>query len=81
MDLRLASLKAVSLYFLHNVSTLNQCRKFFCVTVVCKHLWNKEDRLQEPSRSVAVLTKILFSQDKTIYVFNNVKYATCFGYK
>jgi hypothetical protein len=23
--------------FLHNVSTLNQCRKFSCVTVVCKH--------------------------------------------
>jgi hypothetical protein len=22
---------------LHNVSTLNQCRKFSCVTVVCKH--------------------------------------------
>jgi hypothetical protein len=37
MDLRLAALKAVSLYFLHNVSTLNQCRKFSCVTVVCKH--------------------------------------------
>jgi hypothetical protein len=37
MDLRLATLKAVSFYFLHNVSTLNQCRKFSCVTVVCKH--------------------------------------------
>jgi hypothetical protein len=24
-------------YLLHNVSTLNQCRKFSCVTVVCKH--------------------------------------------
>jgi hypothetical protein len=24
-------------YSLHNVSTLNQCRKFSCVTVVCKH--------------------------------------------
>jgi hypothetical protein len=31
MDLRLATLKAVSFYLLHNVSTLNQC------TVVCKH--------------------------------------------
>jgi hypothetical protein len=28
MDLRLAMLKAVSFYFLHNVSTLNQCRTF-----------------------------------------------------
>jgi hypothetical protein len=36
MDLRLATLKAVSFYFLHNVSTLNQCRKLSCVTVVCK---------------------------------------------
>jgi hypothetical protein len=36
MDLRLATLKAVSFYFLENVSTLNQCRKFSCVTVVCK---------------------------------------------
>jgi hypothetical protein len=26
------------LYFLHNVSTLNQCRKLSCVTVMCKHL-------------------------------------------
>jgi hypothetical protein len=37
MDLRLATLKAVSFYLLHNVSTLNQCRKLSCVTVVCKH--------------------------------------------
>jgi hypothetical protein len=37
MDLRLATLKAVSFYLLHNVSTLNQCRKFSCVTVVCKN--------------------------------------------
>jgi hypothetical protein len=37
MDLRLATLKAISFYLLHNVSTLNQCRKFSCVTVVCKH--------------------------------------------
>jgi hypothetical protein len=37
MELRLATLKAVSFYLLHNVSTLNQCRKFSCVTVVCKH--------------------------------------------
>jgi hypothetical protein len=37
MDLRLATLKAVSFYLQHNVSTLNQCIKFSCVTVVCKH--------------------------------------------
>jgi hypothetical protein len=37
MDLRLATLKAVYFYLLQNVSTLNQCRKFSCVTVVCKH--------------------------------------------
>jgi hypothetical protein len=27
----------VSFYLLHNVSTLNQCRKLSCDTVVCKH--------------------------------------------
>jgi hypothetical protein len=37
MDLRLAALKVVSFYLLHNVSTLNQCRKLPCDTVVCKH--------------------------------------------
>jgi hypothetical protein len=37
MDLRLAMLKAVSFYLLQNVSTLNQCGKLSCVTVVCKH--------------------------------------------
>jgi hypothetical protein len=37
MDLRLATLKAVSLCLLHIVSTLNQCRKLSCGTVVCKH--------------------------------------------
>jgi hypothetical protein len=37
MDLRLATLKDVSFYLLHNVSTLNQRRKFSCNTVVCKH--------------------------------------------
>jgi hypothetical protein len=28
MDLRLAALKAASIYLLHNVSTLDQCRNF-----------------------------------------------------
>jgi hypothetical protein len=37
MDLRLATLKAVYFYLPHNVLTLNQNRKFSCVTVVCKH--------------------------------------------
>jgi hypothetical protein len=32
MDLRLATLKPVSFYFTHNVSTLNQCRKVTLVT-------------------------------------------------
>jgi hypothetical protein len=36
MDLRLATLQAVSFYLLHNVSTLNRCRMFSCVTVMCK---------------------------------------------
>jgi hypothetical protein len=37
MNLRLAKLKAVSFYLLHNVSTLNKCINFSRVTVVCKH--------------------------------------------
>jgi hypothetical protein len=43
MDLRLATLKAVSFYLLHNFSTLNQCRKLSCVTVVCKHFARYQD--------------------------------------
>jgi hypothetical protein len=43
MDLRLATLKAVSIYLLHNVSILYQCRKFSCVTVVCKHFPSYHD--------------------------------------
>jgi hypothetical protein len=43
MDLRLATLKAVSFYFLRNVSTLNKYRKFSCVTVVCKHFASYQD--------------------------------------
>jgi hypothetical protein len=37
MDLRLATLKAVSFYLLHNVSTFNQCMKLPCGTVLSKH--------------------------------------------
>jgi hypothetical protein len=40
MDLRLATLKAVSSYLLHNVSIQNQRRKLSCGTVVCKHFAN-----------------------------------------
>jgi hypothetical protein len=43
MDLRLATLKAASFYLLHNVSTMNQCRKFSSVTVVCKYFAGYED--------------------------------------
>jgi hypothetical protein len=43
MDLRLATLKAVCFYLLLNVSTLNQCRKFSCFTVVCKHFASYQD--------------------------------------
>jgi hypothetical protein len=43
MDLRLATLKAVSFYMLHNFSTLNQSRKIYSVTVVCKHFANYQD--------------------------------------
>jgi hypothetical protein len=43
MDLCLATLKAVYFYLLHNVSTLNVCRKFSCVTVVCKHFSRYQD--------------------------------------
>jgi hypothetical protein len=43
MDLRLATLKAVSFYLMHNVSKLNQCRKFSCVTVVSKHFARGQD--------------------------------------
>jgi hypothetical protein len=43
MDLRLATLKAVSFCLLHNVLTLNQCRKFSCFAVVCKHFASYQD--------------------------------------
>jgi hypothetical protein len=43
MDLRLATLKEVSFYLLHNVATLNQCRKLSCVTVVSKYFASYQD--------------------------------------
>jgi hypothetical protein len=43
MDLRLAALKAVTFYLLHNVSTLNQCRKLSCGIFLCKHFASYQD--------------------------------------
>jgi hypothetical protein len=43
MDIRLATLKAVSFYLLHNVSTVNRCRKFCCGTVVCNNFATIQD--------------------------------------
>jgi hypothetical protein len=43
MDLRLAKLKAVSFYLLHNVTTLNQRRKISCATVVYEHFASYQD--------------------------------------
>jgi Rps23 Pro-64 3,4-dihydroxylase Tpa1-like proline 4-hydroxylase len=43
MDLNLATLNAVSFYMLHNVSKLNQGRKFSCITVVCRHFASYQD--------------------------------------
>jgi hypothetical protein len=43
MDLRLATHKAVSFDLLHNVSTLNQCRKLYFVTGVCKQFASYQD--------------------------------------
>jgi hypothetical protein len=43
MYLRLATLRAISFYLLHNVSTLNQCGKLSCCTVVCKHFASYQD--------------------------------------
>jgi hypothetical protein len=37
------NVKTVSFYLLHYVSTLNQCTKFFRVTVVCKHFASYQD--------------------------------------
>jgi hypothetical protein len=42
MDLRLATLKAVSFYLPH-VSTLNQCSKLSCVIFVCKPFASCQD--------------------------------------
>jgi hypothetical protein len=40
MNLRLATLKAIYFYLLHNISTLNQVS---CGTVVCKHFVSYQD--------------------------------------
>ena len=36
--------ETVSFYLLHNVSTLNQCREFSCVTFVCKDCFSVAKR-------------------------------------
>jgi hypothetical protein len=43
LDLRLATLKAVSFYLLYNVATWDQSRKFSFVKVVCKHFSSYQD--------------------------------------
>jgi hypothetical protein len=43
MDLRFATLKAVSFYVLYNISALNQYRKLSCGTIVCKHIASYQD--------------------------------------
>jgi hypothetical protein len=53
MDLRFATLKDISFYFLYNVSTLYQCRKFSGVTVVCKHFASYQDYPKVGFNSVA----------------------------
>jgi hypothetical protein len=64
MDLRFATLKAVSLYLLNNVSTLNQCKKFFCVKIVCKHFASYQD--YPNYKPLQILT---FSLNKEIFPF------------
>jgi hypothetical protein len=44
VDLRLATLKVVSFYLLHNISKLNQCRKLSFDTVVCKHFASYQEK-------------------------------------
>jgi hypothetical protein len=68
MDLRLAMLKAASFYLLHNVSTMNQCRKFSCVTVVCKHFagyQNYPNYKWDLIRSLRVKVTLCFCQRLT----------------
>jgi hypothetical protein len=45
MDVRLATLKAVSFYLLHNVSTLNQCRKLSMAQLCVNTLLFTKDTL------------------------------------
>jgi hypothetical protein len=68
MDLRLATLKAVSFYLLHNVPTLNQCRKFSCVTVVCKHFASYQE--------VTVITNGTNCGEKAVVVYRTFTVCT-----
>jgi hypothetical protein len=73
MDLRLAKLKAASLYFLHNVSTLNQCRKLSCDTVVCKHFVSYQDKARTCKADVnkeIILKNCLLLHSVTCFPFS-----------
>jgi hypothetical protein len=71
MDLRLATLKAVSFYLLHNVSTLKQCTKFSCGTVVCKHFAGYQDY---PNYKRDFFGSLRVNGPYTAYVFTTRKY-------
>jgi hypothetical protein len=65
MDLRLATVKAVSLYLLHNVSILNKCRKLSCGTLCVNTL---------PATKVILITDgISFGTIRVNYECSNVK--------
>jgi hypothetical protein len=51
MDLRLATLKAVSFYLLHNVSTLNQC-KIYPVAQLCVNTL--------PATKITLITDVIY---------------------
>jgi hypothetical protein len=60
MELHLATLKAVSFYLLHNVSTPNQRRKFSCFRVVCKHFASYQGSLRVKYINILLTQLILF---------------------
>jgi hypothetical protein len=82
MDLRVATLKAISFYLLYNVSRMYQCRKSSCVTVVCKHIASYQDypiyrldlfgslRVKEPHvtrKKAAIFNILLTVRNKVSY--------------
>jgi hypothetical protein len=80
MDLRLATLKAVSFYLLHNVSTLDQCRKLSCVTVVCKHFKPLKMDLTEGPETSANINQTLGKHPKVNTVNVCKHFASYQGY-